>query len=138
MRFVDTSVLLYALSTAPEEREKADISLTILDDRDLAVSVHVLQEFYVQVTRPTKTDRITHEQATALIEAYLRFQVQETTLPLLRAALDAKERFRISYWDAAIVEAARLQSCGTLLTEELEDGRDYDGVVIENPFRVAL
>jgi predicted nucleic acid-binding protein len=137
MRFVDTNVLLYALSTAAEEQAKAQIALSILDDHDLALSAQVLQEFYVQATRPAKIDKISHEQATALIEAYLRFQVQETTVQLVRAALDAKERFGISYWDAAIVEAARLRSCRILLTEDLDDGRDYDGVVVENPFRAA-
>ena len=53
MRFVDTNVLLYAVSTAPAERSKNERSLAILDDHDLAVSVQVLQEFYVQAIRPS-------------------------------------------------------------------------------------
>jgi predicted nucleic acid-binding protein len=95
----------------------------------------VLQEFYVQATRPTRTDRLTHAQAAALIEAWLRFSVQETTVPLMQAALDAAEQYHVSYWDAAIIEAARILSCHTLLSEDLTDGRDFDGVKVENPFR---
>ncbi len=78
---------------------------------------------------------MTHEQATVLIEAFSRFPVQEMTLHLLRASLDAKQRYGISYWDAAILEAARNLSCHTVLSEDLSDGQDYDGVRVENPFR---
>ena len=135
MRFVDTNVLLYAVSTVPTEQEKARIALEILEQHDLAVSVQVLQEFYVQATRPSKADRITHEQAAALVEAYLRFPVQETTVGLMQAALEARERFRLSYWDAAVIEAARALSCDTVLSEDLSHGQSYDGVKVENPFR---
>lgn len=135
MRFVDTNVLLYAVSTAPRERAKANVARRLLEADDLALSVQVLQEFYVQATRPTKADRLKHEQAATLIESFIRFPVQEVTLPLMRAALDASRRFRISYWDAAIIEAGRSLGCRTILSEDLTDGRDYGGVVVENPFR---
>jgi predicted nucleic acid-binding protein len=134
MRFVDTNVLLYAVSTVPDEEAKARVARSILDEDDLAVSVQVLQEFYVQATRPSRDERLSHDQANALVEAFLRFPVQDTTVTLVRAALDAKERYRISYWDAAIVEAARTLGCRTLLSEDLSDGRDYDGVQVVNPF----
>ena len=134
MRFVDTNVLLYSVSTAAAEQEKARIALKILDGHDLALSVQVLQEFYVQATRESKTDRITHEQAAALVEAYLRFSIQETSVALMQAALETKQRFRISYWDAAVIEAARTLACDTVLSEDLSHGQDYDGVRVENPF----
>jgi len=138
MRFVDTNVLLYAISKAPQEQEKARLALEILQGEDLALSVQVLQEFYAQATRPAKADRISHGQAATLIDAFLRFRVQETTVALVQAALAAKERFRVSYWDAAIIEAARLSSCEVLLTEDLSDGQDYAGVRVENPFRSVV
>lgn len=135
MRFVDTNVLLYAASTSRDEKSKKAVALGLLDCDDLALSVQVLQEFYVQATRSTKSDRMTHDEASSLIEAFTRFPVQETTLRLVRASLEAKERFGISYWDAAIVEAARNLGCRTVLSEDLNDGQDYDGVVVENPFQ---
>ena len=134
MRFVDTNVLLYAVSTAPGEKRKARIALDLLESEDLALSVQVLQEFYVQATRPKKSAGLTHEQAMLLIEAFLRFPVQETTVSLVQASLDAKERFRISYWDSAIIEAARALGCKTVLSEDLSSGRDFGGVTVENPF----
>jgi predicted nucleic acid-binding protein len=94
----------------------------------------VLQEFYVQATRASQPDRLTHDQAAGLIGSFLRFSVQETTKALVLAALSTKERFGVSYWDAAIIEAARLSGCEVLLSDDLSDGQDYDGVRVENPF----
>jgi predicted nucleic acid-binding protein len=135
MRFVDTNILLYAASTAPEEQAKSRVALSLLEAEDLALSVQVLQEFYVQATRPGKRDRLTHQQAALLIESFLRFPVQETTLSLVQSALAAKERFRLSYWDAAIIEAARAQGCDTVLSEDLSHGQNYDGIEVVDPFR---
>ena len=134
MRFVDTNVLLHAVSTATDERQKARMARELLESEDLALSVQVLQEFYVQATRRRKSVGLTHEQAMRLIEAFLRFPVQETTVSLVRASPDAKDRFRISYWDAAIIEAARALGCDTVLSEDLSCGCDYGGVTVENPF----
>jgi predicted nucleic acid-binding protein len=135
MRFVDTNVLLYSASTVREERPKKNIARALLNDDDLALSVQVLQEFYVQATRAGKADRLTHEEAVSLVDAFMRYPVQEMTRSLMRASLDAKKRYRISYWDAAILEAARSLGCDSVLSEDLTDGEDYGGVKIENPFR---
>ena len=134
MRFVDTNVLLYAVSTAEKERTKADIARSLLRERDIALSVQVLQEFYVQATRLEKPDRLDHERASLLIDSWLRFRVKEIDVPVLRAALKTSERYRISYWDAAIIEAARALGCSTVLSEDLNDGQDYGGVVVTDPF----
>lgn len=66
MKFIDTNVLLYAISTVADEADKAATACQVLKRTDLALSVQVLQELYVQATRETKRDRITHEQATML------------------------------------------------------------------------
>jgi predicted nucleic acid-binding protein len=50
VRFVDTNVLLYAVSTAPEEAAKAATARLLLEADDLALSVQVLQEFYVEAS----------------------------------------------------------------------------------------
>ena len=133
-RFVDTNVLLYAVSTVGAEAAKSRLARTLLAEGRLALSVQVLQEFYVQATRSTRPDRLRHDQAAALIEAWLRFPTQDTTAPLVRAALATTIRHRISYWDAAIIEAARLQGCTIVLSEDLADDQDFDGVRVENPF----
>ena len=136
VRFVDTNVLLYAVSRAPAEAPKAAAARRLLGAADLALSVQVLQEFYVQATRPARSGALSHEQASLLVEAWLRFPVQETTVPLMLAAVRTADRYRISYWDAAIIEAARGLGCATLLSEDMAHGQDFNGVVVENPFGV--
>lgn len=135
MRFVDSNILIYAISKRPAERDKAEKAKHLLNAVDLAVSVQVLQEFYVQATRATSANRISHEQATLLIQSFCRYPVQETTLVLVEAALRMTERFQISYWDAAILEAARALGCREVLSEDLSDGQDFGGVRVVNPFR---
>lgn len=134
-RFVDTNVLLYSISTDPGETAKAERARTILGARDLRLSVQVLQEFYVQATRASRPDALSHHQAAGLVQSFLRFRPATTTKELMLAALDTSDRFQISYWDAAIIEAGRLLGCTTLLSEDLSDGQDYDGIVVENPFK---
>lgn len=135
MRFVDTNVLLYAVSRDPGEAHKAERARGILAEHDLALSVQVLQEFYVQATRATRPDPLGHEQTAKLVESFLRFPVADITTKVMLAALETRHRFRISYWDAAILEAARALGCGTVLSEDLSDGQDYAGVSVRNPFK---
>jgi predicted nucleic acid-binding protein len=135
VRFADTNVLLYAISRDPKEQDKAARANAILAARDVALSVQVLQEFYVQATRASRPDPITHDQAVRLVESFLRFPVVDTTPELLLAAAATRQRFGISYWDAAILEAARSLGCDVVLSEDLSDGEDYAGVRVENPFR---
>jgi predicted nucleic acid-binding protein len=134
VRFVDTNVLLYAVSTAPDEAGKATTARALLAGSDLGLSVQVLQEFYVQATRASRPDRLTHEQASGLVEAWLRFQVQDMTVPVMLAATVTAWRDRVSYWDASVIEAARALGCDVVLSEDLADGQAFGGVRVENPF----
>jgi len=135
MHFVDSNILIYAIASGSHERQKADRALRILGEGDFATSVQVLQEFYVQATRATRKERISHQEAVSFIQAICEFPVQELTVALLQSALATKHRFQISYWDAAIVEAARSLGCREVLSEDLGHGLDYGGVRVINPFR---
>ena len=134
MQFVDTNILLYAISNDPQESAKAAIAREILDSWDLGLSTQVLQEFFVQATRVTRTHSITVAQASALIEAFSRFAIQEVTLTIIQAAISTHQRFQLSYWDSAIIEAARALGCNEVLSEDLSHGTDYAGVRVSNPF----
>ncbi|MDR3106938.1 MAG: PIN domain-containing protein [Bifidobacteriaceae bacterium] len=134
VRFVDTNILLYAISTDPGEADKAELARHLLGETDLALSVQVLQEFYVQATRAGKANPLTHEQAAALVESFTRFRVQDLTLAVVRAALRTRSRYNLSYWDSAIIEAARALGCRTVISEDLNHGQDYGGVTVVNPF----
>jgi predicted nucleic acid-binding protein len=135
VQFIDTSILLYAISQDPAEQGKAKSANEILSGRDLALSVQVLQEFYVQATRASRPDPITHRQAVRLIESFRRFPVQDMTSAIVMAALDARERFQLSYCDSAIIEASRAMGCTEVLSEDMGNGQDYAGVRVTNPFR---
>ena len=135
VQFVDTNILLYAISRDPAEQDKAKRANDILAGRELGLSVQVLQEFYVQATRASRADRITHQQAVRLIESFMRFPVQDITSGILVAALDTRQRFQLSYWDSAIIEASRAMGCEEVLSEDLGDGQDYAGIRVINPFR---
>ena len=134
MRFVDTDVLLYAVSRDADEKDKAERANEILAARNVALSVQVLQEFYVQATRDSRADALTHEQAASLVESWLRFPVAEISTKVMLATLETRAQFGISYWDAAILEAARSLGCDVVLSEDLSGGQDYAGVTVENPF----
>ena len=134
MPFVDTNVLLYAICPGENDRAKAQRAREILRRDDLILSVQVLQEFYVQATRSTRTQPLSHDEASALIGLWLRFPVVEMSVALMQSALHFKERHQVSFWDAAILAAAASAGCNELYSEDLNPGQTYDGVRVVNPF----
>ena len=134
--FLDTNVLLYSISRSPCELAKREHAIALLDRDDCALSVQVLQEFYVQATRPSRSNPLPHETAVGLIRAWGRFRVQETTTAVLYAAFEIKARYGFSYWDAALIAAARAMGCATLYTEDLSHGQIIEDLSIVDPFRV--
>ena len=134
MRFVDTNVLLYAVSALSEDVNKRRRALELIREPDLAISVQVLQEFYHQSTRTNRPGAITHEQALLFIESISSFQIQPITVELFRDAVSISRRFRVSYWDGAILAAARATGCDAVYSEDLNPEQDYDGLRVINPF----
>jgi predicted nucleic acid-binding protein len=132
--FIDTNILLYSISSAPDEAVKRERAIALVEADDGTLSVQVLQEFYVQATRPTRPDALSHEVAAGFIETWARFDVQDVTLSILQSALEIKAAHRFSYWDCAIIAAAQAQGCDTLYSEDLAHGRVVNGVQIINPF----
>lgn len=135
MRFVDTNVLLYAVGSLPEDAHKRERALTLLREPDLAVSVQVFQEFYYQATRSTRTDRMSSGDAIAFLGTLLRFPVQEMTLDLFRSGVSISQRFKLSYWDGAILAAARAMGCDAVYSEDLSSEQNYGGLQVINPFQ---
>jgi predicted nucleic acid-binding protein len=135
LRFLDTNILLYSISRDPTETAKHDRAVGLIDAGDNALSVQVLQEFYVQATRPTRPDPLPHDIAAGLIRTWLRFKVQEISVPIMTGALEIRAAHRLSYWDAAIVAAARALGCQELYSEDMSHGQEVEGVTIINPFR---
>ena len=134
MTFIDTNILLYAVCPGIHERPKAEKARAILRRDDLALSVQVLEEFYVQATRPTRVQPLSHADAAALISLWLRFYIVELSVPLMQSALSLKDRYQTSYWDAAILAAASTAGCKELLSEDLNPGQSHNAVRVINPF----
>jgi predicted nucleic acid-binding protein len=135
LHFLDTNILLYSVSRATDELAKRARAVALLDEDGGALSVQVLQEFYVQATRVTRPDPLPHEIAAGLIRTWMRFDVQDITVAVLTQALDLKVSQGFSYWDSAIIAAARTLGCRTLYSEDMAHGREVEGVLIVNPFR---
>ena len=137
MRFVDTNVLLYAVSAESEQSGKRDRAIALLEESDLAISVQVLQEFYHQATRPGRPAALTPEQALRFIQSIDSFPVQPVTLDVFLAGVSISRRFGLSYWDGAILAAARAMGCEIVYSEDLSPTQDYDGLRVANPFADA-
>jgi predicted nucleic acid-binding protein len=133
--FLDTNILLYSISQNPAESLKRDRAIALLADDSGALSIQVLQEFYVQATRTSRADAVSHELAAGLIEAWSRFRIQDMTLPILHTALRIRKAHGFSFWDSAIVAAALALGCDRVYTEDLTHGQMVDGLAIVDPFR---
>jgi predicted nucleic acid-binding protein len=135
LRFIDTTVLLYSISQDRTEARKHERAVALLEEDDLALSVQVLQEFYVQATRADRPDALPADLAADLIRAWMRFPVQETTALIHEAALEIEAAHGLPYWDSTIVAAAQALGCQELHSEDLRHGQQVGGVTIVNPFR---
>ena len=134
MRLVDTNILIYAADTSPDERAKRIRAVEILKDVELVLSTQVLQEFYHQATRPRGRLAMTHEQALAFLEPVMELAIQPVTQELFISATGIADRYGISYWDAAILAAAKMLGCEAVYSEDMSHQQDYDGLRIINPF----
>jgi predicted nucleic acid-binding protein len=135
LHFLDTNILLYSISRDPAETAKREQAIALLEQDSGALSVQVLQEFYVQATRSSRPDPLPHAIAAGLIATWTRFRVQEITVDILNGALEIRAVHGFSYWDSAIIAAARALGCSKLYTEDLSHGREVEGIAILNPFR---
>jgi predicted nucleic acid-binding protein len=134
VEFLDTNVLVYAASLRQEDWNKTQAAQRLLQSGVFAISLQVLQEFYCASRSPRKL-ALSHADAMLHCQQWRSFTVLEPTLKLFDDALRLCDRFQISYYDAAILAAAKQLGCAKVYSEDLNDGQDYDGVRVENPFR---
>src|SRR6059036_3078508 len=131
--FLDTNVLLYAVSRHPSEADKTTRAAQLLAQPDRGISVQVVQEFFYNAT--VKLERpMTREEAVRFLEPFLRLEVVPIRLELFRNACRVSARYQISYWDAAIISAAKELGAAIVYSEDLAHGQSYEGVTVVNPF----
>ncbi len=131
--FLDTNILVYAIESGGPKPAKEAAARALVRRRDVVLSTQVLGEFYRAVTSRRRAVSLTHEEALAWLQIWKRHDVRAITVPHVDLALELAGRFQTSYYDALILAAARLAGCGTVCSEDLSAGQDYDGVRVENP-----
>ena len=132
--FLDTNVLVYAVSAAPSDAAKKEMALELIERADFGLSSQVLQEFYVTVTRKIAKP-LTPNSAVALLEQFKVFPTLQVDYALIVSGIEVSLAYGISYWDGTIVAAAGALGAPVLMTEDLNDGQSYGTVRVVNPFR---
>ena len=128
--FADTNVAAYALDAAEPDKQQIARALLGASPRP-RTSPQVLRELYVVACSKLGLSCV---QAAGAVRALVPTVAVVEDAPLVLLAVAAAERWQISLWDALIVEAARRAGAATLLSEDLQHGMDFGGVVVENPF----
>ena len=133
--FVDTNVLVYAEDRdARHKHETArDLVISLWNDRTGVLSVQVLQELYVTLTRKLRRP-IPSARAAEIVREYLAWRVIDNDGELLVAAMTLQQKGSISFWDALVVEAAAAGGCDRLYSEDLNPRQRFGSVEIVNPF----
>lgn len=131
--FADTNLFLYAASKDPADASKKAAVRALLESEDIGISAQVLQEFAHSATAKKRLG-LKPAETEATLQALLDYPVVPISSELVLDAFAIQHRYQISYWDAAIIAAARQLGCEILYTEDLNSGQSYAGVVAQNPF----
>lgn len=134
--FLDTNILIYATSQASDHATLAPAARSWVRRRDWGVSTQVLMEFYANARQP-KHGLLPTAAQDFVERIAARRPVQAVDAELVLDALALRHRYYLSHWDAAILCAAQRLGAHTVISEDMEHGRDYGGVTVINPFIAA-
>jgi len=133
--FIDTNVILYSKDARDARKQSIADELVARGIREgtMVVSVQVLNEFYVNVTQKLDPG-LSREDARTVCRSLSAVRCESITYETITAAWDVQDRFALSWWDSLIVASALLAGCSRLVTEDLQDGLQVDGLKLVNPF----
>ena len=133
--FVDANVLVYAfdLSAARKQQAAQQLLERLWESGTGCVSVQVLQEFFVTITKKVPKP-LPVDDANARIRELAAWTVFAPTAEDILTAIDLHAQAKIGFRDAMVVLAAAESECEVLWTEDLNDGQTLRGVRIQNPF----
>lgn len=132
--FFDTNVLVYADDSAAPAKMRRALEL-IAEHRRAGsgvVSLQVLQEYFVTVTRKLRVDP---RSARRKVELLAEFDVATPEVADILAAIDLTRLHNFSFWDALVLRSAQQAGCAMLFSEDMQHSREMDGLRIINPFR---
>jgi predicted nucleic acid-binding protein len=132
--FFDTNVLIYADDKAAPAKQRRALDLVAEHRRagTGVVSLQVLQEYFVTITRKLRVDQ---RIARRKVELLAEFDIASTDVTDILAAIDLHFLHGFSFWDALVMRSAKQAGCSVLLTEDMQETREIDGIRIVNPFR---
>ena len=135
--FVDTNILVYSRDSSEEIKQPIAIDvLTELWQKGTGkISTQVCNEYYTTVTQKLKPG-LSKDEAWQDIEALFAWQPLAVDKKVLVKAKACQLRYQLSWWDSLIVSAAYYCNCSTILSEDLNNGQEYFGIVVENPFKI--
>ncbi len=131
--FIDTNVLVYTDDKATQAKQRTALDLVARHRRERTgvVSLQVLQEYFVAITRKLQVDP---QVARRKVELLAEFDVATPNVADILAAIDLQRLHGFSFWDALVLRSAKQAGCTVLLSEDMQDRREIDGVRIVNPF----
>lgn len=132
--FLDSNVLLYASSSAPADAWKREVAERLILNHPFALSAQVLQEYIANAIRKPSLG-ITESNIDATLGLAALVRVQPITHEIVVSAVILRRRYQVSQWDATILASAVALGCATVYSEDLNDGQDYSGVRVVNPFK---
>jgi predicted nucleic acid-binding protein len=132
--FLDSNVLVYAAYPKEGEAWKRDIAFNLIANEDFAISTQVMLEFFNATTRKRKPGLALGDARDWLTDLRIS-PVIGTDEGLVLEAIEFAERYKIVFWDGAILAAARRAGAKTLYTEDLNDGQRYGNITVINPFK---
>lgn len=133
--FVDTNVFVYGRDRTDEAKhgQALDWLVALWQARAGRLSWQVLQEYYVTVTRKLEPPR-ERGDAREDIAALSTWRPRSLDFATMDLGWEIENRFGLSWWDALIVASAKMGGCTHLLTEDLQDGQELDGLIVVSPF----
>ncbi len=132
--FLDSNVLLYACSSAPDDAAKRRIAEDLMLDGPFALSAQVLQEFIANALRKPRLG-ISEGNIDATLQLASLVRVQAINREVVMTAVTLRRRYQVSQWDATILAAAKELGCEVVYSEDMNHGQDYGEVRVMNPFR---
>ena len=134
-QFLDTNALVYAHDRSAGEKYRRALHLLeqVTTQESAALSIQVLQEFFVTVT--TKLPKpMPVQDAAAIVSDLGALPTHAPDLTDVVAAIDIHDRLRVSFWDAMILRSASVLGCAVVWSEDLAHKRRYDDLEVRNPF----
>lgn len=132
--FVDTNILVYAFSTGSDPRHAAarERLSELMRTRNGRVSVQVLQELANTLLTKVEPPR-SSEDVAEIVRSFGAWTPHRPSALDIAAAVEIRERFRISFWDAMILRSAAELECPLVWSEDFQAGRAYGSTTVENP-----